>query len=166
MKNIWYFILTTFLIISLVANLYLVVYINWYLKFVGTSHDIIRTVKWDIKWKGQFHWNILDSNLQKSYENLSRKLGWKYYYDNSSKTKIIIKNVYYFDGQNVKAVVTFLDGTKKTFNKVKFESIVAKKDYIKQVEIFVINWKPLAWTIIFKWDELWTNKDDSVTLLE
>ena len=93
-------------------------------------------------------------------------MGWKYYYDNSSKTKIIIKNVYYLDGQNVKAVVTFLDGTKKTFNKVKFESIVAKKDYIKQVEIFVINWKPLAWTIIFKWDELWTNKDDSVTLLE
>lgn len=166
MKYLKNLIFTILLSISLLLNISLVVFMNGYFKFIGTSKDVVKTVNGDVKWTWMFHWNVLEKKLENSYIALSKKLWGKYYFDNSSKNKIVIKKIYYLDGQTVKAFVTFVDGSKKMFNKVKFDSIVEKKQYIKNVEIYVINGKPLSWSIIFQWSELGTNVDERITILE
>ena len=86
-------------------------------------------------------------NLKKSYTALSRKLGGKYYFDNSSKNKIIIKKVYYLEGQKVKAKVTFKDKDVKEYVNIRFDDLVRRKKSISKVEIGAINGKILPQSI-------------------
>lgn len=142
----------------------IVIFLNGYFKFLWTSEDIIQTVEGEEKGVGKFKANVLEDSLKKSYTALSRKLGGKYYFDNSSKNKIIIRKIYFLDGQMVKATITFKDKDKRSYENIKFDDIVRRKDSISIVEISAINGKPLAITLQLNGANL--GRSDFVTSLE
>ena len=164
MKALWKSLLTLILLVSLMFNFWVVVFLNGYFKFLWTSADIMQSLDGEEKGTGKFKANVLEESLKKSYTSLSRKLWGKYYFDNSSRNKIIIKKVYYLEGQKVKAKVIFKDKDNKVFNNVRFDDIVKKKNVIETVEIWAINGKILPQSIQLNGESLGVN--DFVTTLE
>lgn len=145
-------------------NFWVIIYLNGYFKFLWTSADIMQSLDGEEKGSGKFKANVLEDSLKKSYTALSRKLGGKYYFDNSSKNKIIIKKVYYLEGQKVKAKVTFKDKDVKEYVNIRFDDLVRRKKSISKVEIGAINGKILPQSIQLSGSSLWVN--DFVSNLE
>lgn len=156
MKNIKHLIVTIILWIILAMIFWMITFLNWYFKYADSYNDVSVTIDWEEKWSwSRADLNAIDRALEKQYQALSKKLWWKYYFDNSSNESVIIKKTYYLDWQTVTVEITKTWWEKLTWD-YKFDKLVEWKNFIESVKITAINGEPIWWELIFKWSELWS----------
>ena len=156
MKNIKHLIVTIILWIILAMIFWMITFLNWYFKYADSYNDVSVTIDWEEKWSwSRADLNAIDRALEKQYQALSKKLWWKYYFDNSSNESVIIKKTYYLDWQTVTVEITKKWWEKLTWD-YKFDKLVEWKNFIESVKITAINGEPIWWELIFKWSELWS----------
>lgn len=148
-----------FLIFTIVWMFSLIQFLNWYFQYADSTQDINITIDWEEPWESwTAQLSVLDKQLEKQYKALSRKLWWKYYFNNSSNDTMLIKKTYYLDWQIVTAKVVKTNKKDPLIWDFKFDKLVEWKKFIESVTITAINWEKVFWELTFKWSELWSFK--------